>query len=84
MMKDKCGRLPLHIASIEGCSNVLQYMIDCYIQTFTKDALLPSFIDHPDDDGNTAMVLATSKGNIDIIQILLSYHSNYNVLCAKG
>lgn len=45
---------------------------------------LSSFLNTPDDEGNIPLHYAAFKGNLDIISLLISYGSNYNIKSGKG
>ena len=80
--KDVCGRHPLHIAALEGSVEVAALLI----QSFTRlhcgpTVTLLSFVDAFDDEQNTPLALAASRGHVGVVAVLLGHGVDVNVRC---
>ena len=61
------SRSNLHIASLNGHTNIVQYLLSHW-----ED------VDVVDNDMNTPLTLASYKGHVDVVKLLLLHKANVN------
>ena len=93
-LRDARGRTPLAIAALHGSLRVMSLFLQfctgdvCNSSEREPNKLLSSFrdfLDSPDDDGNSPLALAASKGHADMCRLLLGTSLvDVNRPCAKG
>jgi ankyrin repeat protein len=69
--KNKSGQTCFHIACSKGYDNVVEH--------FLKERKLNAFVEHTDNNANTALHLATMNGSSTIVQLLLDHGADMNV-----
>ena len=74
-IKEPFSCTPLHIAVIMGHANVCAFLL-------RHASAMPNFIDHPTDDGDTALHLAVKHNRAHIVQLLL--RKNANLACKNA
>jgi ankyrin repeat protein len=80
--KDVCGRHPLHIAALEGSVEVAALLIQAFTRLHCGPTVtLLSFVDGKDDEENTPLALAASRGHVGVVAALLGHGVDVNVRC---
>ena len=80
--KDVCGRHPLHIAALEGSVEVAALLIQSFTRLHCSPTVtLLSFVDGKDDEENTPLALAASRGHVGVVAALLGHGVDVNVRC---
>lgn len=78
-IKDHNRRIPLHVAALKGGVETVKYLL-----SFVEDDEVEFNIDVLDKEENTALILAVSKGHVNVVQVLLDQGANPNVQSGRG
>ncbi|KAK2877196.1 hypothetical protein FQN49_001346 [Arthroderma sp. PD_2] len=70
---DNAGNTPLQIAALEGCAEIVKFLIDAGCDIHTKNI-----------DRDTPLIDAVENGHLDVVKILLDAGANPRVGNAKG
>lgn len=70
---DNAGNTPLQIASLEGCADIVEFLIQCGSEVETKNI-----------DKDTPLIDAVENGHLDVVRLLLDAGANPRVGNAQG
>ena len=70
---DNAGNTPLQIASLEGCADIVKFLIDAGCEVNTKNI-----------DRDTPLIDAVENGHLDVVKILLDAGANPRIVNAEG
>ena len=73
---DKKGRTLLHLASMHGHVNVLNYIWKEILESTTSKKLRKQYIDMKDNKGRTSLFYASSRGYDDVVSYLINRDAN--------
>lgn len=76
---DEDGYSPLHMACVSGDKDIVEHLLTIYIEKRKETEL-----EKKDNLGKTPIILAASKGENEIVELLLRYKSNISATDKRG
>ncbi|XP_035826401.1 26S proteasome non-ATPase regulatory subunit 10 isoform X2 [Aplysia californica] len=88
--KDTSGRAPLHWAASGGHTDIVAYLLELQVPVNDRDEISETLIKHgadvdpTDSVGHTPLHRAASKGNLNIVKLLISNKANLDLRDISG